>query len=173
MLLTIRTIQPPATELGFLLHKHPDRVHTREFPFGIATVFYPEATPDACTAAILLDVDPVGMVRGRGKHGGPEDQYVNDRPYVASSLLSVVLSRWFNAALGGRCEKRPDLPDRAIPLEARLAAVSCRGGATFLQTLFEPLGHQVDAAQHPLDEQMPAFGASRLFTLTLQATCRL
>ena len=84
MLLTIRTTQQPATDLGFLLHKHPDHVHTREFPFGNATVFYPEATEDSCTAAIVLDVDPVGMVRGRGGKGGAEDQYVNDRPYVAS-----------------------------------------------------------------------------------------
>src|SRR5262249_22973403 len=107
MLLTIRTNHQPATELGFLLHKHPDRVHTREFPFGMATVFYPEASEEACTAVIMLDLDPVGMVRGRpasspasgggerpGRgRSGIEDQYVNDRPYVASSLLSVVLTR--------------------------------------------------------------------------------
>ena len=80
MLLTIRTTHQPATDLGFLLHKHPDHVHTRDFPFGSATVFYPEASPEACTAAILLDVDPVGLVRGRGRKSGAEDQYVNDRP---------------------------------------------------------------------------------------------
>src|SRR5262245_47030099 len=78
MLLTIRTTHAPATDLGFLLHKHPDHVHTREFPFGSATVFYPEAGDSACTAALLLDVDPVALVRGRGD----EEQYVNDRPYV-------------------------------------------------------------------------------------------
>ena len=133
MLLTIRTTHQPATDLGFLLHKHPEHVHTREFPFGNATVFYPEATEEACTAAVLLDVDPVGMVRGRGGKGGAEDQYVNDRPYVASSLLSVVLSRWFNSALGGRCERKPDLAATALPLEARLAAVPCRGGEAFLR----------------------------------------
>lgn len=113
MLLTIRNTQSPATDLGFLLHKHPDNVHTREYPFGHATVFYPEASDDACTAAVLLDVDPVGMVRGRGgKRSGPEEQYVNDRPYVASSHLSVVLARSFGAALGGRCERRPELDDQ-------------------------------------------------------------
>src|SRR5215831_16642921 len=170
MLLTIRTIQPPATELGFLLHKHPDNVHTREFPFGFATVFYPEATTEACTAAILLDVDPVGMVRGRGGKGGAEDQYVNDRPFVASSLLSVVLTRWFNSALGGRCDRKPDLPGTPLPLEARLAAVPCRGGELFLRRLFEPLGYEVDAVRHPLDEQMASLGPSRIFTVTLRAT---
>jgi 3' terminal RNA ribose 2'-O-methyltransferase Hen1 len=173
MLLTIRTTQQPATDLGFLLHKHPEHVHTREFPFGSATVFYPEATDDACTAAVLLDVDPVGMVRGRGRKGGAEDQYVNDRPYVLSSLLSVVLSRWFNSALGGRCERKPDLPAIELPLEVRLAAVPCRGGEAFLRALFEPLGYTVDATRHELDETMPLLGPSRLFTVALRATCRL
>jgi 3' terminal RNA ribose 2'-O-methyltransferase Hen1 len=173
MLLTIRTTHQPATDLGFLLHKHPEHVHTREFPFGNATVFYPEASEEACTAAVLLDVDPVGMVRGRGGKGGAEDQYVNDRPYVASSLLSVVLSRWFNSALGGRCERKPELASSELPLEARLAAVPCRGGEAFLRALFEPLGYTVEATRHELDESMPALGPSRLFTVTLRATCRL
>jgi 3' terminal RNA ribose 2'-O-methyltransferase Hen1 len=170
VLLTIRTSHRPATDLGFLLHKHPERVHTREFPFGLATVFYPEATDEACTAAVLLDVDPVGLVRGRGGKGGAEDQYVNDRPYVASSLLSVVLSRWFNTALAGRCERRPDLVTTPLPLEARVAALPCRGGDAFLRGLFEPLGYVVEATGHELDEHMPALGPSRLFTVTLRAT---
>lgn len=170
MLLTIRTTHKPATDLGFLLHKHPDHVHTREFPFGNATVFYPEATEDACTAALALNVDPVGMVRGRGGKSGAEDQYVNDRPYVASSLLSVVLTRWFNSALAGRCERKPDLPGTPLPLEARVAALPCRGGELFLRRLFEPLGYEVHAARHPLDEQMPSLGPSRIFTVTLRAT---
>jgi 3' terminal RNA ribose 2'-O-methyltransferase Hen1 len=170
MLLTLRTTARPATDLGFLLHKHPDHVQTREFPFGHATVFYPEASEDACSAAILLEVDPVGMVRGRSGKGGAEDQYVNDRPYVASSLLSVVLSRWFNSALAGRCERKPELADRALPLEARLAAVPCRGGDVFLRALFEPLGYEVESTRHDLDERMPALGPSRLFTVTLRAT---
>jgi len=173
MLLTIRTTHTPATDLGFLLHKHPDHVHTREFPFGAATVFYPEATADACTAAVMLDVDPVGMVRGRSGKGGVEDQYVNDRPYVASSLLSVVLSRWFNSALSGRCERKPDLPDTPLPLEARIAAVPCRGGEPLLRRVFEPLGYDVEATRHPLDDQMPVLGPSRIFTVTLRATRRL
>jgi 3' terminal RNA ribose 2'-O-methyltransferase Hen1 len=173
MLLTLRTTARPATDLGFLLHKHPDHVQTREFPFGHATVFYPEASEDACSAAILLEVDPVGMVRGRGGKGGAEDQYVNDRPYVASSLLSVVLSRWFNSALAGRCERKPELVDTALPLEARIAAVPCRGGDVFLRALFEPLGYEVESTRHDLDEHMPALGPSRLFTVTLRGTLRL
>lgn len=173
MLLTIRTTHQPATDLGFLLHKHPEHVHTRAFPFGTATVFYPEAAEDACTAALLLDVDPVGMVRGRGGKGGAEDQYVNDRPYVASSLLSVVLARWFNSALSGRCERKPELPGAELPLEARLAALPCRGGEEFLRALFEPLGYEVEATRHALDGTMPVLGPSRLFTVTLRARRRL
>lgn len=172
MLLTIRTTRRPATDLGFLLHKHPDHVHTRDFPFGSATVFYPEAREDACTAALALDVDPVGIVRGRAGNG-LEDQYVNDRPYVASSLLSVVLARWFGAALSGRCERRPDLPGTPLPLEARIAALPCRGGEALLRRLFEPLGYEIEGVQHPLDEQMPLLGPSRIFTVTLRAERRL
>jgi 3' terminal RNA ribose 2'-O-methyltransferase Hen1 len=173
MLLTIRTTHRPATDLGFLLHKHPDHVHTREFPFGSATVFYPEATADACTAAVLLDIDPVGTVRGRSGKGGAEDQYVNDRPYVASSHLSVVLARWFNAALAGRSERKPELLDAELPLEARLAAIPCRGGEPFLRALFEPLGYEIEATRHSLDEHMPMLGSSRLFGVTLRAHRRL
>jgi 3' terminal RNA ribose 2'-O-methyltransferase Hen1 len=173
MLLTISTTHKPATDLGFLLHKHPDHVHMRDFPFGNATVFYPEAADEACTAAVLLDVDPVAIVRGRGGKGGAEDQYVNDRPYVASSLLSVVLSRWFNSALGGRCERKPELVVTELPLEARLASVPCRDGEEFLRALFEPLGYTIEATRHQLDESMPALGPSRLFTVTLRTTTRL
>ena len=173
MLLTIRTTHRPATDLGFLLHKHPDHVHTREFPFGTATVFYPEVTEEACTAAVLLDVDPVGTVRGRSGKGGAEDQYVNDRPYVASSHLSVVLARWFNAALGGRSDRKPELQDAELPLEARLAVIPCRGGEPFLRALFEPLGYEIEATRHELDEQMPMLGSSRLFSVTLRAKRRL
>jgi 3' terminal RNA ribose 2'-O-methyltransferase Hen1 len=123
--------------------------------------------------ALLLDVDPVGTVRGRGGKNGSEDQYVNDRPYVASSLLSVVLTRWFNSALGGRCERKPELPATELPFTVRISAIPCREGTTFLRGLFEPLGYEVEATQHVLDESMPALGPSRIFTVTLRSTRRL
>ncbi|HEX4495618.1 MAG TPA: 3' terminal RNA ribose 2'-O-methyltransferase Hen1 [Thermoanaerobaculia bacterium] len=170
MLLTLRTTHVPATDLGFLLHKHPDRVQTFELAFGKAHVFYPEADETATTAALLLDVDPVGLVRGGG---ATIDQYVNDRPYVASSFLAVAIAQVFGTALGGRCEKLPELAAAAIPLEARIAALPCRGGAGLLLRLFEPLGYAVQADPHPLDPMVPEWGASRYFTVTLRATCRL
>ena len=170
MLLTIRTTHVPATDLGFLLHKHPDRLQSFELPFGQAHVFYPEAEESAATAALLLDVDPVGLVRGAG---GTSDQYVNDRPYVASSFLAVAIARIFGTALGGRCERRPELAASPIPLEARLAALSCHGGEGLLRRLFEPLGYAVTADPHLLDPAVPEWGASRYFTVTLRAACRL
>ncbi|MFL6260641.1 MAG: 3' terminal RNA ribose 2'-O-methyltransferase Hen1 [Thermoanaerobaculia bacterium] len=170
MLLTIRTTHVPATDLGFLLHKHPDRIQTFELPFGAAHVFYPEASETACTAALLLDVDPVGLVRGAG---GTIDQYVNDRPYVASSFLAVAIARVLGTALGGRCDRLPELAASPLPLEARIAALPCRGGEGLLRRLFEPLGYTVHANPHPLDPTFPAWGMSRYFTVTLRASCRL
>lgn len=170
MLLTLRTTHVPATDLGFLLHKHPDRMQTFELPFGAAHVFYPEATETACTAALLLDVDPVGLVRGAG---ATIDQYVNDRPYVASSFLAVAIARVLGTALGGRCEARPELAEARLPLEARIAALPCRGGEGLLRRLFEPLGYVVHADAHPLDDAFPGWGMSRYFTVTLRATCVL
>ena len=176
MLLTITTTAKPATDLGFLLHKKPSAVRTEDLSFGKAHVFYPEATDDRCTAALLLEVDPVALVRGRpgaAGEGGTSDQYVNDRPYAASSFLSVAISRVLGTALGGRSKDRPELAASAIPLEARIAALPCRGGESVLRRLFEPLGYEVSATRHPLDERFPDWGESPYFTVTLSATKRL
>src|SRR5207244_8375949 len=130
MLLTITTTHAPATDLGYLLAKHPDRCQSFDLGFGQAHVFYPEASADRCTAALLLDVDPVGLVRGRrGPAGeaGALQQYVNDRPYVASSFLSVAIAEVFRSAMAGRCKDREELAQTALPLQARLAVVPCRG----------------------------------------------
>jgi 3' terminal RNA ribose 2'-O-methyltransferase Hen1 len=176
MLLAITTRRAPATDLGYLLHKSPNRVHTFELPFGNAHVFYPEAGEDRCTAALLLDVDPVGLVRDRKGPSGDQgilDQYVNDRPYVASSFLSVAISRLLGPALAGRSRERQEVAETAIPLEAKLSVVPCRGGEGYLRRLFEPLGYDVEVAGHPLDPTRPDWGDSRYFTLTLRAVKRL
>ncbi len=148
MLLTLTTTHQPATDLGFLLHKHPEKHQQFSLPFGTAHVFYPEANPARCTAALVLDVDPVALVRGRrGAKGdtGLLDQYVNDRPYAVSSFLSVALRRVFASALAGRSEHRADLAELAIPLEARLAPLRCRGGIDLATALFGPLGYTLTA----------------------------
>jgi 3' terminal RNA ribose 2'-O-methyltransferase Hen1 len=176
MLLTITTTTPPATDLGYLLHKNPARCQSFPLSFGQAHVFYPEAGPERCTAALLLDVDPVGLVRDRrgpAGEGHSLEQYVNDRPYVASSFLSVAIAQVFGSALAGRSKDRPTLADTPLPLQARLAVLPCRGGETFLRRLFEPLGYAVTAQGHPLDERFPEWGASRYYTVGLEARCRL
>ena len=172
MLLTLTLTRPPATDLGYLLHKHPERVQEFALPFGAAHVFYPEVSEERCTAALLLDVDPVGLIR-RGVRFARLDQYVNDRPYAASSFVSVALSRVFNTALGGRCSARPDLPEEVLPLEARVAVLPVAGGEEILRRLFEPLGYELDTVQHPLDERFPEWGASRYHSVHLRGRVRL
>jgi len=172
MLLTITTTRSPATDLGYLLHKHPERLQSFSLPFGQAHVFYPEANEDRCTAALLLDVDPVGLIR-RGVRFPRLDQYVNDRPYVASSFMSVAIARVFGTALGGTCSARPELPEQPLPLRARIAALPCAGGEGELRRLFEPLGYIVHAVEHPLDEQFPEWGESGYFTVELEGELRL
>jgi len=173
MLLTIRTTLAPATDLGYLLHKNPARPQSFDLSFGQAHVFYPEVSNDACTAALLLDVDAVALVRGARGEGRTLAQYVDDRPYVASSFLSVALAQVFGSALGGRCKDRPELAETPMPLEARLEVVPSRGGAEFLRRLFEPLGYTVGLQAYPLDSQFPDWGESPYFSLTLTGTVRL
>lgn len=173
MLLTITTTHRPATDLSYLLHKHPERFQGYDLSFGRAHVFYPEASDDRCRACLLLDVDPVGMVRGKGQSDGLLDQYVNDRPYVASSFLSVAISQVFGSALQGRCKDRPGLAETPMPLEARLDVLPVRGGERFLRAVFEPLGYAVEALRHPLDERFPAWGESPYFSVTIRKEARL
>jgi 3' terminal RNA ribose 2'-O-methyltransferase Hen1 len=175
MLLTISTTHQPATDLGFLLHKNPDRVQRFRLSFGEAHVFYPEASTERCTAALLLDVDPIGLVRGRpgaGGEGGLLMQYVNDRPYVASSFLSVAIADVFGTAMSGRSKERSELAGRAIPLHVRIAAV----GSTsehLLRKLFEPLGYRMLVERQLLDPAFAEWGYSRYFAIELIADTRL
>jgi 3' terminal RNA ribose 2'-O-methyltransferase Hen1 len=167
----------PATDLGYLLHKNPARVQAFEVASGTAHVFYPEATEAVCTAALLLEVDAVGLIRGRhGRDRGEGfglGQYVNDRPYAASSLLAVAMSRVYRTAMTGRCEARPELAASAIPLELRIPVLPCRGGPDLARRLFEPLGWEVAATPIALDETFPDWGNSRYLDLRLSGPHRL
>ena len=176
MLLTISTSYQPATELGYLLHKRPGRVQSFELAFGTAHVFYIEATEQICTAALMLEIDPVGLVRNRRGPGGEGfalEQYVNDRPYAASSFLSVAISNVFSSALAGNSKERAELAKTPIPLTAKLSVVPCRGGEEFLRRLFEPLGYRVDTVHHPLDEQFPEWGEGPYFGVEISQTVTL
>ncbi|MDX1929138.1 MAG: 3' terminal RNA ribose 2'-O-methyltransferase Hen1 [Pirellulaceae bacterium] len=176
MLLTIATDHSPATDLGYLLHKHPARLQSFDLSFGQAHVFYPEASEHRCEACLLLDVDPVGMIRGKRRDGNEAfslGQYVNDRPYVASSFLSVAISQVYGSALNGRCKDRPELVEKPLQLTARLEVLPVRGGEVFLKRIFEPLGYTVDATRHQLDERFPEWGESSYFTVTIRGTKKL
>jgi 3' terminal RNA ribose 2'-O-methyltransferase Hen1 len=175
VLLTISTTNFPARDLGYLLHKHPDRVQEFRQSFGVATVFYPEATDDRCTAALLLDVDPVRLARERARTSPDFSlaQYVNDRSYAASSLLAVALADVFSTARSGRCVAHQELADSAIPLEVTIPVLPCRGGATIARRVFEPLGWAVEAEPIPLDDDFPEWGESRYLRLRLFGIARL
>jgi 3' terminal RNA ribose 2'-O-methyltransferase Hen1 len=172
MFLSIATTHRPATDLGYLLHKHPERVHEAELGFGKAYVFYPEATDARCEATLVLDVDPVGLVRGKGASEGLLDQYVNDRPYAASSFLSVALARALRTAMGGTSKERPDFAQAAIPLEATISPLPARGGEKLVRELFEPLGWQVEVDAIEGIGSQTGHG-SRYVTLRLAGAARL
>ena len=174
MLLTITTTHRPATDLGYLLGKNPTRTQSFDLSFGRGHVYYPEASEERCTVALLLDVDPVGLVRRqRGGDDFALAAYTNDRPYVASSFMSVAIGRIFGQGLSGRSRDRPELVETAIPLEVRLAVLPVRGGEPFLRGLFEPLGYEVDVERHDLDADFSAWGQSVHCTVTLRGTVRL
>ncbi|MCT7355612.1 3' terminal RNA ribose 2'-O-methyltransferase Hen1 [Streptomyces sp. 15-116A] len=178
MFLTISTTgapERPATDLGFLLHKHPDNAQAFSTSYGTAHVLYPEADALRCTVALLLEVDAVALVRrgrGKGRGGAPDAalaQYVNDRPYAASSLLAVALSGVFSSAMRGVCAARPELPGQARPLRIEIPALPARGGPDLVRKLFEPLGWAVTAEPVPLDSEFPEWGDSRYLRLVLEA----
>jgi 3' terminal RNA ribose 2'-O-methyltransferase Hen1 len=176
VLLTITTTAEPASDLGFLLHKHPGRAQSFDVSVGAAHVFYPEVGERRTTAALLLEVDPVGLVRGR--HGPSGEgfalgQYVNDRPYAASSMLAVAIKEVFRTALTGRCASHQELADSPLPLELHVPALPCRGGIDLARRVFEPLGWQVTATAVPLDPTIPDWGESRYLDIRLAGTVRL
>ncbi|GGK34637.1 3' terminal RNA ribose 2'-O-methyltransferase Hen1 [Deinococcus malanensis] len=174
MLLTISTIHPPATDLGYLLHKNPARPFTFDLPVGQGHVFYPEATPERCTVALLVEVDPVALSRGRQGAGSmPLEPYVNDRPYAASSFLSSALREAFGTAMTGRSKERPELAAQELPFEVHLPALPSRSDSDLARRLFGHLGYTVTSHPHPLDPQFPEWGESPYLDLTLSATVRL
>ncbi len=174
MLLTITTNHEPASDLGFLLHKHPDRVQNFDLSFGKAVVYYPEVSEERCSACLLLDIDPVGMIRGRKRNQSfLLGHYVNDRPYVASSFMSVAISQVFGTAMSGRCKDRPELAETPIDLTAKIDVLPVRSDEGFVNRLFEPLGYSVETVRHSLDDQFSEWGESHYHSVSLAATVTL
>lgn len=175
MLLTISTNHQPATDLSFLLHKHPDKLQSVELSNGVAHVFYPDASKEKCTAALLLDIDPIGLVRKDNANDSfALMNYVNDRPYVASSFMSVAIAKAFSTAMNGTCSKRPDLVGVTMPFSIMIASLPApRGGEALIRKLFEPLGYDISLTRHALDEKFPDWGMSKYFTVTLKVMAKL
>lgn len=175
MLLTITTSHKPATDLGFLLHKNPSRFQEFELSFGRVYVFYPEAGQELCTAAMLLDIDPIDIVRGKpgSMQSGLLSQYVNDRPYAASSFLSVAIAQVFGSALKGKCAEKPELAERELPLMVEISSLPSRSGKDVVERLFGPLGYDVGTEEWLLDEHFPKWGESPYYSVQLKKKTRL
>jgi 3' terminal RNA ribose 2'-O-methyltransferase Hen1 len=170
MLLTITTSHYPATDLGYLLHKHPAKVQAVPILNGNAHIFYPQANENVCTAALLLDIDPVALVRSKEAGRFSLDQYVNDRPYISASFMSVAIAQAYSTAMNGRCKDKPELVDTALPLEVKLTSLPVRGGEVVLRNLFEPLGYSLEVTCAPLNPLFPEWGMSRYFNVTFRHT---
>ena len=177
MLLTITAEGENAAALSFLLHKHPDKLQQVELSVGAAYIFYPECGKEKVTAALLLDIDPIGMVRNAKNFAGKDfllGQYVNDRPYVASSFMSSAISKAFSSAMNGNCKEHPEFIDMPLALTAKISVLPApRGGELLIKRLFEPLGYTVEAERHLLDTQFSEWGYGKYFTLTLKNTLAL
>jgi len=174
MLLTISYFGQNTSELGFLLYKNPYRPQKFELSHGSAYVFYPEVSDEKTTAALLLDIDPIDLARGKENtnNGGLFD-YVNDRPYVSSSFLSVAISTVFRTAMTGRADDHQALSDSPLDLEASITMLPCRGEPVMLNRVFEPLGYEVKYEGFAADENFPAWGESKYVNLTIKGKVRL
>lgn len=170
MKLSIATSHRPATDLGYLLHKHPDKFQSFNLNFGRAHVFYPQASKNECKACLLLDIDPLELARiHRRDAGSMLANYVNDRPFVASSFMSTAIAQVFGSALAGRSSDRENLAATPIPLFVEIDLLPIRGGESFARRIFEPLGYSVELQGYPLDARFPDWGESSYFTVKLQS----
>ena len=174
MLLTITYEGQNTRDLGYLLHKHPDRAQQFELSYGKAYVFYPEVSDERTTAALLLDIDPIDLARGKlgSKDGGLFD-YVNDRPYASTSFMSTAIARVFGTAMSGRCDRQQELVSKPLKLTARLFSLRDGGNAELAAQLFEPLGYTVTIERNKLDDRFPEWGVSPYIDLTISGTVKL
>jgi 3' terminal RNA ribose 2'-O-methyltransferase Hen1 len=174
MLLTITYSGRNTSELGFLLHKNPYRPQSFELGYGSAYVFYPEVSDEKTTAALLLDIDPIDLARGKenSSSGGLFD-YVNDRPYVSSSFLSVAIAKVFGTAMSGRADEYQALSDSPLDLQAAVTMLPCRSDPVMLNRVFEPLGYEISYETFDMDENFPRWGKSKYANLTIKGKVRL
>lgn len=164
----------PASDLGFLLHKHPDKKNTYDLSWGTAHVFFPQVNSTEATAVLLLDIDPIRLLKGSKQSGNPTlSRYVNDRPFVSSSLLSTAISKCFGTALSNRSHEKQDLANQELEFVVQITALPCKGREQLLHDLFEPLGYQVKAKSFNLSEKFVDWGKSQYYNLELSAKKKL
>ena len=170
MLLTITNTSQPVSRLGYLMHKHPDKWQTFDLSFGKAHVFYPINTNSECSIALLIDIDPIELIRNKKltSNSFALRHYVNDRPYVASSFTAVAINKVFRSALAGNCKDKPEAVGQSLELTVKLSCVSAKGGAAIIEELFQPLGYQLVIEPIPLDEKFPEWERKRYFSLELK-----
>ena len=174
MLLTITYEGQNTQELGYLLHKHPERAQQFELSYGKAYVFYPEVSDERTTAALLIDLDPLDLARGKvGSTDGGLFDYVNDRPYASTSFMSTAIVRVFGTAMSGKCAKRQELADTPLKLTACIYSLKDNGDAELAEKIFAPLGYEVTVERTKLDGNFPEWGISPYIDLTISGTVRL
>ena len=174
MILELTTTHKPATDLGYLLHKHPDKLQTVELSVGSAHMFYPEASEDSCTACLMLDINPIDLVRGdKGRNAFLQEHYVNDRPYTSNSFLSTALVKAFGSAINGTCHTKPELALTAIPLKAKIHSLKVDCDKSYINKLFEPLDYKISYETIQLDSTFPSWGESKIVNLTIEKTTTL
>ena len=174
MLLTITYEGSRTQDLGYLLHKNPDRAQQFELSYGKAYVFYTELGDERTTAALLLDINPIDLARGKlGSSDGGLFDYVNDRPYASTSFMSTAISKVYGTAMSGKCNKRQELADTPIKLTARVYSVKDGGNDELAKELFEPLGYSVEIARAEPDITHGDFGKVQYADITLHGTVKL
>ena len=174
MLLTITYKGTETQNLGFLLYKHPDRAQKFKLNYGQAYVFYPEVSDERTTVALLMDIDPIDLAKGKlGSHEGGLFDYVNDRPYAATSFMSTAIAKVFGKAMSGRCEQFQELADTKLDLTASLYCLRDNGYEGLAKDLFEPLGYSVEIQRTMLDEKFPEWGNSPYIDLTVKGKVKL
>lgn len=175
MILSITTTHTPATDLGFLLHKHPDKLQSIALALGQAHIFYPIAEESECTICLALDINPLDLVRN--KKGSRafflQQHYVNDRTYTANSFLSTAIVKAFGSAINGTCQTMPELVETPIPLKATISSLKIDTDFSYLEKLFTPLGYTISYEILPLDDQFPSWGESKYVNLTIENTIKL
>ena len=174
MLLTITYTGSHTQDLGYLLHKNPDRAQQFELNSGKAYVFYPEVSDERTTMALLLDIDPIDLARGKtGSRDGGLFDYVNDRPYASTSFMSTAIVRIFGTAMNGRCDKKQELADTPLDLTATLYSLKDNAANELAEELFAPLGYKVTVKRSQLDEKFPEWGESPYIDLTISGKVKL